>query len=93
MELKVFFSHRNESPEVNLYFHEPFAKSAEVCSSGKHAQGKFFYTARHEESTISFEYGALSPGNENPFKMGKLICHSLEIIEGYPAEERQMNER
>jgi hypothetical protein len=30
MELKVFLSHRYESPEVNLYFHEVFAEVAAV---------------------------------------------------------------
>jgi hypothetical protein len=30
VELKVFLSHRYESPEVNLYFHAIFAESAQV---------------------------------------------------------------
>ncbi|MFO0939680.1 MAG: hypothetical protein U0930_02820 [Pirellulales bacterium] len=30
MELKAFLSHRYRSPEVNLYFHELFAESAQI---------------------------------------------------------------
>ena len=30
MELKAFLSHRYKSPEVNLYFHEIFAESAQI---------------------------------------------------------------